>query len=119
MLFRSPPKELTVVVALQGDGYLVTGTGTDADGKPTAVKYTFPKNGGPIVYSEGGPPSGISTTLKKTDDYTLDGTTMQDGKVIQTVHSVLSKDGKTATRTVKGTDAQGNRIDRVEVYDRQ
>jgi hypothetical protein len=84
-----------------------------------AVKYTFPKKGGPIAYTEGGPPSGVSTTVKRTDDYTTDSTTTQDGKVISTVHTVVSKDGKTLTRTVKGIDAQGNPVDRVEVYDRQ
>jgi hypothetical protein len=115
----SPLKELTIVVSSQGDEYLVTGTGTDAAGKPISVKYTFPKKGGPVTYTEGGPPSGISTTIKKTDDYTLDSTTTQDGKVISTTHYVVSKDGKTSTRTVKGTDAQGNSFDRVEVYDRQ
>lgn len=103
----------------QGDEYLVTGTGTDADGNPFSVKYTFPKTGGPITYTEGGPPSGISATIKKTDDYTLDLTTTQDGKVIATAHAELSKDGKTSKRTVKGTDAQGNPVERVEVYDRQ
>ena len=115
----SPPKEFTAVLAYQGDDYLVTGTGTDADGKPTAVKYTFPKKGGPIAYTEGGPPSGISATVKKIDDYTADSTTTQDGKVITTSHYAVSKDSKTSTLTVKGTDAQGNPVDRVEVFDRQ
>ena len=115
----SPPKELTVVVASQGDDYLVTGTGTDADGKPTAVKYTFPKKGGPIAYTEGGPPSGTSETIKKIDDYTLNGTYTRGGKVVETVHVLVTKDGKTVTATVKGTDAQGNPLDHVEVYDRQ
>ena len=114
----SPPKELTAVVASQGDDYLVTRTGTDADGKPISLKYTFPKKGGPVAATEGGQ-SGTSATVKKTDDYTSDGSIMQDGKVIQTVHTVVSKDGKTLTRTVKGIDAQGNPVDRVEVYDRQ
>ena len=115
----SPPKEFTAVLAYQGDDYLVTGTGTDAAGKPIAVKYTFPKKGGPVAYTEGGPPSGTSATVKKTDDYTLDSTTTRDGKVIQTAHTVVSKDGKTLTHTVKGTDAQGNPFEHVEVYDRQ
>ena len=115
----SPPKESTIIVASQGDDYLVTGTGTDAAGKPYSVNYTFPKKGRPVAYKEGGPPSGTSTTIKKTDDYTLDATTTHDGKVIATAHAVVSKDGKTSTRTVKGTDAQGNPVDSVEVYDRQ
>jgi hypothetical protein len=84
-----------------------------------AVRYTFPKKGGPLAYTEGGPPSGTSATLKKTDDCTLDSTTTHDGKVIATAHGVVSKDGKTLTITRKGTDAQGNPVDRVEVYDRQ
>ena len=112
----SPPKELTVVVAYQGDDYLVTGTGTDAAGRPISVKYTFPKKGGPIAYTEGGPTSGTSATatVKKTDDFTLDFTTTLDRKVISTVHVAVAKGGKTVTSTVKGTDG-----DRVEVYDRQ
>jgi hypothetical protein len=44
---------------------------------------------------------------------------MQDGKVIATAHTVASKDGKTVTITRKGKDAQGNPVDRVEVYERQ
>jgi hypothetical protein len=115
----SPYKELTAVSVSQGDDYLVTATGTDAAGKPVSIKYTYPKKGGPLVYTEGGPPSGISVTAKRTDDQTIDGTTTQDGKVIQTAHWVVSKDGKTLTGTTKGTDAQGNPVDRVEVYDRQ
>jgi hypothetical protein len=114
----SPPKELTAVVASQGDDYLVTRTGTDADGKPISLKYTYPKKGGPVAVTEGAQ-SGASATTKKTDDYTWDATIMQDGKVIQTVHTVMSKDGKTLTRTIKGTDAQGKTVDHVEVYDRQ
>jgi hypothetical protein len=72
-----------------------------------AVKYAYPKKGGPVAYTEGGPPSGVSQTIKVPNDYSHDYTTTQDGKVISTAHSVLSKDGKTITRTVKGTDAQG------------
>jgi hypothetical protein len=115
----SPLKEFTVVVASQGDDYLVNGTGIDAAGKPMAVKYTFPKKGGVCTYTEGGPPSGTSETIKKIDDYTLDSTATRDGKVIEAVHVVVTKDGKTVTATVKGTDPQGNPVDRVEVYDRQ
>jgi hypothetical protein len=113
------PKELTFVVAYQGDDYLVTGTGTDAAGKPISIKYTFPKKGGPLAYTEDGPPSGTAETVKKTDDYTLDFTTTRDGKVTATMHVVVTKDGKTVTGTTKGTDAQGKPVDRVEVYDRQ
>jgi hypothetical protein len=114
----SPPKELTFVVASQGGDYLVTGTGTEADGKPISLKFTYPKKGGPVAYTEGGPPSGTSVTSKKTDDYTLDFTTTLDGKVVEILHCVVTKDGKTITNTGKGTDAQGN-PDRVEVYHRQ
>ena len=116
----SPPKELTAVVASQGDDYSVTATGTDAAGEKISVKYTFPKKGGPIVYTEGGPTSGgASATVKRTNDYTLDFSTTLDGKVISTVHVAVTKDGKTVTSTVKGTDAQGSPFDRVETYDRQ
>jgi hypothetical protein len=42
-----------------------------------------------------------------------------DGKLHQTAHNVVSKDGKTMTTTIKGTDAEGKAVHGTYVYDRQ
>jgi hypothetical protein len=40
------PKEETLVVAKQGDDYLITITGTGESGTPISIKYTAPMKGG-------------------------------------------------------------------------
>jgi hypothetical protein len=113
------PLEETAVVAEQGADLSVTLTGTQADGKPFSVKYTYPKKGGPVVYSEGGPPNDISSVSKRIDDRTWEVTETRDGKVVQTSRNVVSADGKTTTLTQKGTNRQGQPVERVVVYERQ
>jgi len=41
------------------------------------------------------------------------------GKVVLTVRTRVSADGKTMTTTVKGTDAAGKAVDGSAVYDKQ
>jgi len=95
----------------------VTVTGTQADGKPTSQKYTEPKKGGPLNFSEGDP-TGASVVSKKINDRTRENIMTRDGKVVVTAKFVLSADGKT-TITRKGTNQQGQPINRVEVWERQ
>jgi len=44
---------------------------------------------------------------------------MKGGKEMMHFHGVVSKDGKTMTITVKGTNAQGNLVSGVEVFEKQ
>jgi hypothetical protein len=41
------------------------------------------------------------------------------GKVVFTIRTRISADGKTMTGTVKGTDAQGKPVEGTAVYDKQ
>jgi hypothetical protein len=41
------------------------------------------------------------------------------GKVTTTTHVVISADGKTMTQTQTGTNAQGQKVDSVQVYEKQ
>lgn len=116
---RPLAKAVTAVVVAQGDNYEVTITGTDPDGKTISQKYLWPMKGGPISYIEGAPPAGVSTTVKSIDDYTSDNTTTRDGKEVQTIHNVVSRNGKTLRRTLKGIDPQGKSYKTLEVYDKQ
>ena len=46
-------------------------------------------------------------------------TVKKDGKVTATGRIVVSADGKSRTVTTSGTDAEGNRIKNIVVYDKQ
>lgn len=112
-------KDLTVVVAEQGDDFVVTVKGTAGDGTPISVKYTLPLKGGAVAYSEGAPPTGATSTTKRVNATTIDSTTSLNGKEVGSTHTVVGADGKTLTRAVKGLDAQGKPYQNTEVYDRQ
>jgi len=107
------PKEEVVVAVDQGDNLLITISGTTADGKPIALKYTDPKKEGLLSFIEGDPPSGVSVVSKRIDDHTMDDILNIGGEVVLTSHFVVSPDGRTLTVTRKGT------LNRVEVWDRQ
>ena len=57
--------------------------------------------------------------LKRLDAYTVNTINKKDGKRVQTSRIVVSKDGKTLTNTQKGTNASGQRVNNVLVFDRQ
>ncbi len=111
-------KENTVVVAEQAGTLSVTANVVNAAG-PISVKYTFPAKGGAVTYTEGQPPSGATSVTKRVDANTIDSTSTLNGKEVGTTHAVLSADGQTLTRVVKGVDAQGKAFTSTEVYTRQ
>src|SRR5579862_8130754 len=74
-------KESTAVVEERGNDFSVTVTGIGADGKPFSEKYTYPKKGGPVNFSEGGPRNDVSVVCKIIDDHTWENTQTRDGKL--------------------------------------
>lgn len=112
------PKAVTVVFAEKGANLAITATGTDGAGKPISTKYTFPMKGGPIVYTEGAPASGATVTIKRPNANTIDSTSTLNGKEVGSASAVVAADGKSFTRTVKGTNAEGKPVSNTEVYDR-
>ena len=71
------------------------------------------------------PRTGIAATdpdtvaLKHLDANTVEETLKKAGKVFQTARQVVSKDGKVITTTLIGTNASGQRVRHVLVYDKQ
>jgi hypothetical protein len=43
----------------------------------------------------------------------------KDGKIVRAGTTVYSRDGKTRTNTMSGTNAAGQTISNVQLYDRQ
>ncbi len=112
-----PPKgpNFVKVEAIPG-GLKLSGTGVNAEGKPTANEWSgqFDGKDNPVK----GDPSRDTAALKKIDDYTLEVTNKKDGKVTTVTRQVFSKDGKTRTSTTKGTNAKGIKVNNVAVFEK-
>ena len=60
-----------------------------------------------------------SVTMKRIDAYTAEFIGKKGGKPTLTMRRVVSKDGKTLTITDTGTNAKGQKVNNVRVYDKQ
>ncbi len=66
-----------------------------------------------------GSATGDMVTLTRVDSHTTERVDTKGGKTTATYHRVVSKDGKTMTVTVKGTNAQGQATSNVVVFEKQ
>jgi hypothetical protein len=113
----APVKSLTSNREAAEGGVKVTTTGERADGTPIngsyAAKYdskSYPVTGAPYD----------SIALKQVNANTFTVEQKNSGtKYSTTVRIAISKDGKTMTSKLKGTDAQGTPIAYTMVYDKQ
>lgn len=58
-------------------------------------------------------------TVKRIDANTLEIVNKKDGKVMTTQRNVVAADGKTRTVTTTGTDAQGQKVNNITVFEKQ
>jgi hypothetical protein len=110
-------KNTTVVYEATADGVKITVDGVDADGKPTHNEWIGKFDG--KEYPVTGDSDSDMRVYKQVNEHTLDLTVMKGGKVTFSGKVEVSKDGKTRTVTLKGTDAEGKKIENKAVYDRQ
>ncbi len=116
------PKSETRTFDLHGDGMILCTYSTEnARGTRTFGHWLTDLNGKEApeyVRSSGGKPVAfVAHTMP--DPYTMDTGVSRDGKVDQSGRWIVSKDGKTLTQTISGTNAQGQPTRRVRVYDKQ
>ena len=109
-------KSTTVTYTEQGDKIKVTVDGVDKDGKPTHGAWVGKWDG--KAYKATGNLAWDSAAYRVVNDYTNDITTWKNGKVAWTGHIIVSKDGKSRTVTVNGTDANGKKFTSKAVYDK-
>jgi hypothetical protein len=113
----APVKSLTSVREASDGGLKVTTTGEQADGTAINASYTA-KYDGKESSVTGAPYDTIS--IKQVNANTLTFTQKKkDGKYNVTGRSVVSKDGKTMTGTIKGTNADGKAYSATMVWDKQ
>jgi hypothetical protein len=111
------PKNATVIYAAAGDSIKVTVDGTDAGGKPAHSEWTGKFDG--KDYPVTGDATSDMRSYKQVDDRTLELTNKKSGKVTFTGKIVVSADGKTRTVTISGTNAKGEKVESIGMYDKQ
>jgi hypothetical protein len=104
------------VIEEQGTNLQVTATGTNSDGSPISVKFTVPISGGTGSVQEG---DANGVTSRRISANVRENSFTKDGKEIRTRHLVVSKDGKTMTSKVKGTNPNDSPVDGTDVFDKQ
>lgn len=111
------PKTLTVKWEPAGKGVKLTAEGIGADGKPVSATYTANYDGKDYPYV--GSPVVDTISLRRIDANTVERTDKKAGKVVQTLRRVMAKDGKSFTVTTKGTNAKGEPIHNVSLFEKQ
>ena len=117
--FSPGPAQKNVVLVVEADenGIKVDVTGLDGADKPMHVQYSAKFDG--KDYPATGLPNVDMISAKRIDSHTIETQQKKDGKVVMTVTSKISKDGKTRTGTFVGKDAEGHAVHNVVVYDKQ
>jgi hypothetical protein len=116
---RSTPgtavKEMTVTFEAVGNEMKRVATGTDGDGQPINQDSTIAWDGKDHAIDA----PGMTVAVKQVNDRTLSVTVKQEGKVVDSVRAVVSKDGKTMTSYEKGQDPKGRKLDNTDVFEKQ
>jgi hypothetical protein len=112
------PKSATFTNVVAGAGIKSTSDSVAADGTARHSEYTMVYDGkdNPLT---GNSLSGDVVAGTRVDASTLTFVYKKGGKVTVTTTNVASSDGKTYTITAKGTNAQGQPVNSVAVYDKQ
>ena len=111
------PKSITSVYEVAGKGYSVSVT---TEGAAGTTKYAYTTNlDGKDSPVTGNNPNADTVTVRRIDARTLEVVSKRGGKVTTTQRNMLSAEGKTRTVTTTGTDAQGQKVNNVGVFERQ
>jgi hypothetical protein len=92
-------------------------TGTDADGKPIHIQYNAKFDG--KDYPAAGVPNTDAVSAKRIDANTVETMQKKDGKVMMTITTKVSEDGKTRTSTWHGKNAECKDVHNVVVFDKK
>ena len=111
------PKSAMRTYDIAGQKIKYVSKGMDAEGKPTLVQYTAEFDG--KDYPLTGSTDVDTISLKKIDAHNFQAIQKKAGKVVITTNNVVSPDGKVMTVTSKGTNANGESVNNVQVYDRR
>jgi hypothetical protein len=112
-------KNETRIVESSPTGMKVSVDRTNADDSNQQYNYTTNFDGKPHPITGMGPYGADSIAATLGASNTLSFELTKGGKTVGSGTSVVSADGKTLTRTSRGTDASGKTVSSVAVYDKQ
>ena len=113
------PQKLTQTYEAQGDGVKVSTEGTAADGSSIGWSYTADYDGQDNPITGKGVPDGADTiAIKHINEYTISSALKKGGAVVRRARTVVFKDGKLLTITVKGKSDQGSPRSNILVFDK-
>jgi hypothetical protein len=111
------PKSITSVYEAAGKGYKVT-VKNDTGGGIVQYSYTTYLDGQDSKVT-GNNPNADTVGVKRIDARTLESISKKNGRVTITQRSVVSADGKMRTVTTTGTDAFGQKVNNVAVFEKK
>ena len=109
------PKSTTATIAA-GAAYKVVVEAVTADGAKVNWEYSANFDGKPHPVK--GNPDGDMVVAKRVNATTVETSYTLKGKPTTSNSRVVSADGKTMTVTSTGTNAQGQKINNVQVFER-
>ena len=111
------PKSESRTYVVAGQEIKATSKGVDGDGKPTAGEWTIVYDGKDRALT--GNPDADLLSLKRIDAFTTEFTEKKAGKTVITGTRTISRDGKVMTITTKGTNAKGETLNDVAVFEKR
>jgi hypothetical protein len=110
------PKSATMSYTQDGDWIVGKNDTVGADDVATTTTNRYKRDGKEYPFQS---PTGTGTIVVKAIDANTAQATIKVGTSTMTLRTVVSKDGKSFTRTTKGTDAQGRQVANLAVYEKQ
>jgi hypothetical protein len=110
------PKSLTVTFAATGQGVKAVIDGVAPDGSKIHWEYSANFDGKPYPVTGNG--DGDMVVMKRVDANTIETAYTLKGKPTIVNRRVVSVDGKTLTVTSTGTNAQGQKVNNLQVFER-
>jgi len=110
------PQSQTVKYEAAANGVKRTIDGVDAKGQKTHTEVTLIEGKEVPVPNA---PQPTTLTWRRIDDHTTEIVNRVNGKVMLTSRRVISADGRTATVTQTGTNAQGQKVNNTMVQTKQ
>ncbi len=116
-----PPKSTTLKIEPVAGGHKHTFDGVNAQGQTTHSERVFRADGVDVPTEASVPASKnvVTNAFRKRGDHSYEVVVKVDGKVTTTNQAVVSSDGKTLTNTVTGTNAQGQPVNSINVFEKQ
>ena len=112
------PKSITTTYEAAGQGYKISVKNEPASGPVRQYSYTTNLDGKDVPVT-GNNPNADMIAVKRIDANTLEVLNKRSGKVTTTQRNVVTPDGKIRTVTTTGTDAQGQKLNDVAVFEKQ